>query len=423
MLQTPYVLREEPEILIIGVGGGIDILTVIANGAKRIVGVELNPVTIELGKGPYAEYNGGIFNRPEVVMIAAEGRHSLRSHGGLYDMIQINAVDTLSALSSGAYVLSESYLYTSDAVTDFLDHLRPQGIFAMKVGDVDTPEWRPRHTQRLASNVRRARHERGVAEPGRYVAVVASRGQLVMTHTLVKKEPFTTEEVASLDAFVGPHDFVYWQRPDRRIDHDVALVYWSSPDELESFYGGGDLNLRATTDGSPFFFNFYKWRSLPRRIGELDARRTFATGQIVLALMLAQSVIFATALLLVPLIRLREGLRNLPRRLGYLLYFLGLGFGFIFLEISFIQRFVLYLEYPTYALSVVLFSLLTFTGAGSFSRAAFVHQSARCQCCCSASCWSLSGISLASLPSSKRRSARRSLLAFSLRSFCWYRWG
>jgi spermidine synthase len=366
VFKAPYVLRERPDVLIIGVGGGTDILNAIANDAKSVVGVELNPITVELGKGPYADYNGGIFNRPEVKMVAAEGRHYLRSHEGKYDIVEINSVDTLSALSSGAYVLSESYLYTSDAVSDYLAHLKPNGVFAMAVGDFDTPAWRPRHTLRLASNVRRALLQAGVKEPQRNVVVVASHEGLAMAHTLVKNEPFTAEDMAHLDAYVTAEDFVYWQRPDRRVEHDVATIFWGTDVEREAFYAKEDLNFRATTDESPFFFNFYKWSSLLKRSGELDSARTFATGQIVLVIMLVQSIIFALLLILAPLLRLRGSLERMPRRSGYVLYFASLGLGFIFLEISFIQRFVLYLGYPTYALSVVLFSLLSFTGVGSF---------------------------------------------------------
>jgi hypothetical protein len=367
IFRAPYVVRNDrPEVLIIGVGGGTDILSAIANDAKRIVGVELNPVTIALGQGPYAEYNGGIFNRPEVTMVAAEGRHYLRSHEDRYDVIEINSVDTLSALSSGAYVLSESYLYTADAVNDYLAHLRPQGVFAMAVGDFNTEAWRPRHTLRLLSNVRQALLERGVSDPRKHVVVIASREGLAMAHTLVKNEPFTAEEMARLDAWVDAEGFDYWQRPDTRVAHDAARILWDDDEGREAFYRAEDLNFRATTDESPFFFNFYKWRKLWRRSNELDAARTFATGQIVLVLMLLQSLAFAALLILAPLIRLRKGLQGIPRRGGYVLYFLALGLGFIFLEISFIQRFVLYLGYPTYALSVVLFSLLSFTGIGSF---------------------------------------------------------
>ncbi len=366
VFKAPYVLKEKPSVLIIGVGGGTDILNAVSNQAKSVVGVELNPITVELGKQPYAEYNGGLFNRPEVTMVAAEGRHYLRSHRDTYDLIEINSVDTLSALSSGAYVLSESYLYTADAVSDYLAHLNPGGVFAMAMGDFNVPQQLARHTLRLISNTRRALLQRGVQHPEAHVVIVASNEGLAMAHTMVKNEPFTAEEMQKLDAFVQAQDFVYWTRPDRRIDHGAALLLWGSDAEREQYYDAQDLNLRATTDESPFFFNFYKWRSLLRRSGELDSARTFATGQIVLVIMLVQSTLFASILILTPLLRLRDGLSNVARRSGYVMYFVALGLGFILLEISFIQRFVLYLGYPTYALSVVLFSLLTFTGLGSF---------------------------------------------------------
>lgn len=366
VFQAPYLLRARPEVLIIGVGGGTDILNAIANDAAHVVGVELNPVTVWLGKGPYADFNGGIFNRPEVTMVAAEGRNYLRSHPRSYDIVEINSVDTLSALLSGAYVLSESYLYTADAVVDYLEHLKPGGVFAMAMGDFNVPGQQARHTLRLLANTRRALLERGVAAPERHVVVVASREGVAMAHTLIKNEPFTSEEMARLDAFVELEDFAYWQRPDRRVEHDAATVLWANDEERGAFYDRADLNLRATTDESPFFFNFYKWRRLAQRAGELDSARTFATGQIVLVIMLVQSSVFATLLVLAPLLRLRRGLAGVPRRAGYVVYFIALGLGFIFLEISFIQRFVLYLGYPTYALSVVLFSLLTFTGIGSY---------------------------------------------------------
>jgi hypothetical protein len=365
VFQAPYLLKRNPDVLVIGVGGGTDILNAIANDAKSVRGIELNPITVQLCKQDYADYNGGIFNRPNVTMVAAEGRNYLRSHEDKYDLIEINSVDTLSALSSGAYVLSESYLYTADAVSDYLAHLRPGGVFAMAMGDFNVPGYPARHTVRLLSNTRRALLQRGVEHPERHIAVIGSREGVAMAHTLVKNEPFTPEEIARLDEFVRAQDFTFWTRPDQRVEHDAATVLWADDAEREQFYRDAYLNFGATTDESPFFFNFYKWRSLAHS-REFSPNRTFATGQVVLVVMLVQSVIFASLLILVPLVRVRGGLSEVPRPLGYVLYFIALGLGFIFLEISFIQRFVLYLGYPTYALSVVLFSLLSFTGIGSF---------------------------------------------------------
>ena len=369
VISAPYLLLDEPDVLAIGLGGGVDALSAILHGARSFVGVEINPVTVHAGREVYAEWNGNVLNHPRVEPVVAEGRGFLRSRGSSYDLIEINSVDTLSALSTGAYVISESYLYTADAVGDYLDHLRPRGLFAMVVGDVVARGEAPRHTLRLASIVRRALDERGVAEPGRHVAVVASPENVPLVHTLVRNEPFDEAELAPLDEFVESRGFVYWHRPGRRFDTRVSQILTSPPAQLDAFYARHALNLRPTTDDSPFFFNFYKWRTLLGDLAgaRLSYQRAYATGQIVLLVMLVQSSLFAALLILLPLVRVpRSGGGTALQRAAWLAYFSALGAGFILLEISFIQRFVLFLGYPTYSLTVVLLALLVSTGVGSW---------------------------------------------------------
>ena len=365
VLSAPYALEGKHRVLVLGVGGGVDILNAIAHDAPAITGVELDPLSIALKKETYAAYNGNLFNRAEVTLVAAEGRQYLRATDARWDLLQMTDVKTLSALASTPYVMSESYLYTADAIGDYLTHLHPHGVVAIAVGDFDTPVWKPRNTLRLIANVQRALAERGVAAPERHVAIVASHEPLAMTQTLVKTEPFTADEIARLDAFVDREGFTYWQRPDRRTEHDAALLLWGTDAERAAFYKAQDLALSVTTDESPFFFNFSKWRRLRRRFHEIDAGRTFATGQIVLLIMLVQAAVIAPLIALLPLRRRNGASEPLERRSGYGVYFAGLGIGFMLLEVSFVQRFGLYLGHPTYALSVALFALLTFTGIGS----------------------------------------------------------
>jgi spermidine synthase len=365
ILRAPYVLLERPHALLIGIGGGADILNGIVNGASSIVGVEINPVTVEIGKKLLADWNGNVFNLPNVRVVAAEGRNYLRSHDEKYDLIEINGVDTLSALTTGAYVLSESYLYTADAVREYLDHLKPGGIFAMAMGDLHRGQELPRHSLRLASVVRKALVDSGVVFPERHVMVVASPQLVALTHTLVKNEPFSPEEIAKVESYANELGFLIWQRPDRRLPTGHATILHGSEAEREAYLRSSYLDFRATTDESPFFFNFYKWRSLFQH-ASFDPRRTLATGQVVLLIMLGQAIAFSVLLILAPLAKVRSGLRAVPRKAGVLFYFVALGLGFILIEISFIQRFVLFLGYPTYALTVVLFSLLVFTGIGSY---------------------------------------------------------
>jgi len=363
---APYVLLERPHVLVIGLGGGADILNGLVNGARSIVGVEINPVTVEIGKGMLADFNGGIFNRPDVRVVAAEGRNYLRSHSERYDLIEINSVDTFAALSTGAYVLSESYLYTAEAIREYLDHLKPGGIFAMATWDSSEIREIPRHNTRILSAAREALLARGVSRPQAHVAVVASVGRHTFAHALIKNEPFTAEEIAKLESFASQFGFEIWQRPDRPIDgRPASRIMWGPQESRERLYRESPFRLRATWDESPFFFNFAKWRSL---VENLFSGRTAAveTGQKVLLLMLVQAVLLSLALVVGPVMRLRRALAASCPTLSCLGYFLAIGLGFILLEISFIQRFSLFLGYPTYSLTVTLFSLLVFTGIGSY---------------------------------------------------------
>jgi SAM-dependent methyltransferase len=370
VLHLPYLLLEQPDVVAIGLGGGADVLNALANGARKVVGVEINPMTVHAGRELFDEFNGGILNRPDVEPVVAEGRSFLRSRDSRYDLVEINSVDTLSALSTGAYVLSESYLYTADAVDDYLDHLRPGGLFAMAVGDYTLGGEPPRHTLRLASIVRRALEQRGVAEPARHVMVAGTGGALPFTHTLVKNEPFTAEEVDRVARYLYAEGLDFWHRPDAVMRTETSRILTWDRSTLESFYARHPLNLTPTSDDSPFFFNFYKWRTLARAAtyDTLDYNRTMATGQIVLVVMLLQSLLVGGLAIFLPLRRvpLSSGDSALQRA-AFLTYFTALGTGFILLEISFIQRFVLFLGYPTYSLTVVMLALLVSTGVGSLA--------------------------------------------------------
>ena len=272
ILRVPYLLLDEPDVVAIGLGGGADVLNALNNRAKSVVGVEINPMTVRAGRELFNDFNGDILNRPGVEAVVAEGRSFLRSRDTRYDLVEINSVDTLSALSTGAYVLSESFLYTADAVDDYLEHLEPKGIFAMAVGDLMSDQQQPRHTLRLASIVRKALENRGVAEPARHVMVVGTGGGLPFTHTLVRNEPFTAAEVERVARFLHEEGFDFWHRPDRPMPTLTSRILSWDHATLEGFYARHDLNLEATTDASPFFFNFYKWRTLAKGAAYDDAR-------------------------------------------------------------------------------------------------------------------------------------------------------
>jgi len=363
VMAAPYAILHRPETLIIGLGGGADALAGIANGAGPMVGLELNPVTVHLGRDEFRDFNGGLFDDPRLKVVNTEARHWVEADDASYDLIILNSIDTFSALSSGAYVLAESYIYTDDAFAAYLEHLRPGGMFALYAFDNDGLAGPTYIIARFATSLVSALQAVGVSEPGPHVAVIASEGKIPMVATLTKREPFTSEEIRALDAFCDANHFSMWQRPDRPTDHLISRVLWATPAERAAMLRDHYLRLDPATDDAPFFFNFYKWKSLLFPSPDDDGK-TPSTGQKMLLIMLVQAALISSVLVVWPLRRIRRDSR-VRGLLGLTAYFGALGWGFILLEIVIIQRLVLFLGYPTYSLSVTLFALLVSTGIGS----------------------------------------------------------
>ncbi len=376
ILRSPYLLVEKPKVLAIGVGGGIDILNALHQGASSVTGVELQPITVRLHHTLLKNWTGGMFQRPEVTLVAAEGRHFVRSSGEIYDLIQITAVDTFSAQSTGAYVLAESYLYTVEAFRDFLAHLEPDGVLSLVLGDwmyADKNLPSPLAT-RLALVARRALEENGIADAPAHIMLVAqpfdnsSDGPVVgsmMGALLVKKQPFTKAEIERMRAFANANFFTLRLDPGGEGDISLSRIVHAPASEMESVLASQPFAIEPVTDARPFFYHVLRWSSL---LGDERILWIFpgsTTGQIVLVMMLVQALILGTALIVFPLLRgARQGLSG-RRTWGFLGYFLGLGVGFMLIEISFIQKYVLLLGYPTYSLSVTLASLLFATALGA----------------------------------------------------------
>ena len=369
--RTPYLILDRPNVLIIGLGGGFDVLVALRNRASRIVGVDVNPVTVEIVRDRYADFAGHIYQQPNVEVHAAEGRNFVARTPERFDLVQMTTVDTLVARTLGAYILAENYLFTVDAINDILDHLTPSGIFSVVDGD-PAPGRTHRHALREAGIIMAALRQHGITDPGAHMMVVSkNRGIVGLVNTLVRLTPFRPGEVVRVRAFAEANGFAIYHVPGSRLPgSDVSELINMMPKEREAFYDQHYLNLRPTTDDSPFFFNFYKWRNLFRH-PETDLGRETAIGQIVLVAILVQALVSSVLFILVPLPRLGRVEGPPGTRVRCLAYFSALGIGFMFLEISFIQRFVLFLGNPAYAVSVVLAGLLVSSGLGSYR----IHRS------------------------------------------------
>jgi spermidine synthase len=360
------VLRPRGEFAIIGPGGGVDVLRAIANGSPSVTGIEINPIIANtIMRERYADYAQHLYDRPDVHMHVTDGRSFLRSTPERYDVVQMTLVDTWASTAAGAFALSENNLYTVEAFREYFQHLKPEGMIA-----ITRWEFRhPREALRVVAVAMDALHSLGVANPARHF-IVASEGTLdedgISVVVLAKKTPFTAQEETAVRAHVERYD-------------DLDRLYMPSEPEQNPFsvliasndpYGFARdyaYNVAPVTDNAPFFFFTLKAGQI---LGESGLRQGIDwkvnLGVLVLLLVLIISLAAVLAFLVLPLALRSRHLRHSPLPL---LYFIAVGLGYILVEIAFIQRFVLFLGHPTYALTVVIFLLMLSSGAGSlFSR-------------------------------------------------------
>jgi hypothetical protein len=281
----------------------------------------------------------------------------------------------MNAASSGAFVLSESYLYTTEAIREALAHLKPGGVVCLQTGDIDFAH-KPNRATRYLSTARAALTALG-HDFGRHVLVSSTPEFFTMVTILLSAQPFSAEQVrrfredAARAKPAGASSTV-WHPPDGAgaPQHPVQQVIALPEAELAAWRASHPYRMSPVTDDSPFFWHFTGfWNAFfraPDR-GELIFDPEDAKGERALGVLLLVATALAAAFLLLPLAAIRETWSALPHKGGALCYFSALGLGFMFFEIPLIQKLTLFLGYPTYSLSVTLFSLLVFSGLGSLA--------------------------------------------------------
>ena len=353
----PYLLKPPGDVLVIGAGGGVDVLSALHHGAKHVTGVEINPIILNAVRTRYADFAGHLYDDPRVEMHHAEGRHFLKRDARKYDVIQLSGVDTFAASQAGAFALHENYLYTVEAMHDYLGALRPSGVLTFT-------RWLyipPRQTLRLVAIAEQAFRERGVNNPAEHIAIFAHHAYSVV---LIKNEAFTPAEIDGLQREVDAHGFDLVYAPFKRVNPYPEL--WGD-NQFYRFWDLGPqrfideypLDVRPTTDDLPFFFEYQRWSSV--LAWDLIFKNQNA-GVVLFATLLVCSV-----LCLLLLMAARRRYRGAARQLGLDMhvYFSVLGLGYILVENVLIQRIILFLGTPAYALTVILFTLLAASGLGS----------------------------------------------------------
>ena len=195
---------KKPRVLVIGVGGGPDVMVALFHEASEVKAVEINRAMIQMVTEDYDDFIGHLFDHPKVELIHEDGRAYARRDQTSFDIIQMSGVDTYTALSTGAYTLSESYLYTVGAVKDFYARLKPGGYINYSRFLLSSPK-RPRETIRLVNIARQALEELGVEDPYRNIAVLNAHG---WASTMIRKGAFTSDEIVALRTFSDEENFM-----------------------------------------------------------------------------------------------------------------------------------------------------------------------------------------------------------------------
>ena len=366
-----HYLRPDSRVLVVGTGGGRDVLSALVFGQRAVIGVEINRHVLDLVNGRFGSFTGHLDRDPRVTFVNAEARSFIARMNEQVDIIQISLIDTWAATASGAFVLTENALYTVEAWRTFLNHLSPRGILTVsRWYYADTPG----EVYRLAALASTTLTRMGIASPGDHFAIVRARAARApdapdgIGTILISREPLSRQDLDALENVAARMKFDVVQSPRRSADATFAAI--AAGDRLQEVVARHAVDISAPTDDSPFFFHMLRLRdvfNLERWHDQgIVAFNMKAVG--VLGVLLAAVTALTASCIALPLVvsRRRADLRGAG---PHLLFFAAIGFGFMLVEISQLQRLTIFLGHPSYSLSVVLFSLLVSSGAGSLSTA------------------------------------------------------
>lgn len=363
-----YYVRPEASALVVGTGGGRDVLSALALGARQVVGVEINEDILHAANDRFGAFTGHLDRLPQVRFVNDEARSYIARHADRYDTIQLSLIDTWAATAAGAFVLSENALYTVEAWSIFLEHLTDRGVLMVS-------RWyfsdRPGEMYRLMTLAAETLRGRGVTNVRDHVVIVRNLRRYNRLESpdgvgtmLVGRSPFSDADLDRIEDTAGRLGFEV--ALSRRATLDDMFTRLANEPDLRGLAASFPIDISAPTDDSPFFFNMMRVRDLFR--GDLyeQGRSTFNMKAVfVLGVLLATVIGLTIVCILVPL-RLSAGRVNLKGAGWLLAYFGAVGMGFMLIETSQMQRLIVVLGHPTYGLSVVLFALLLSSGAGSY---------------------------------------------------------
>jgi len=357
VINSAYLIQPPTDVAIIGVGGGRDILSGLLFGAKRISGIEINPAIFEVLTDKFADFSGHLDRQPGVTLTNAEARSFINHSSDRYDLVQISLIDTWAATVAGGLTLTENRLYTVDAWSDFYRALKPGGLLSVSRWfglDAYRGEF-----HRLIAIAVEALERQGVpaSELARHV-IALNVGNIVTVVT--RPEAFTDAQWAGARGRLEAQGFKIILGPGIAFDDITSTLMSGKADP--AYFASLPSNIAASTDDNPFFFFTQRFSQLLLHPWAAITENNAPVSMTLLLLFVALGAcIYYIAL---PFVRLAQRM-PLAQLTPPVVYFSAIGMGFMLIEISQMQRLMVFLGHPVYGLGVVLFTILICSGLGS----------------------------------------------------------
>lgn len=355
MHYLPYSMIPDPKVLVIGSGGGRDVVAALASGSKDVTAVEINPIIFETVKS-YGEKAGNVYTHEHVRAYNEEGRSFVTHSSEKYDIIYIPFVDTWASVSSGGLSVSENFLYTLEGFDQYYNHLSDRGKIVTVRWLVDTP--------RFVSTYVKLLEQKGIPQDQvyRHLIIVTSDSYTTDpsgTMVVFSKAPFTQEEIGFLSNSFARYGYKPILIPGQVMKEPYADLLTDKVG-LDEFYDSFKTKAYPVSDNSPYFLSYEK--PFPAIIQRL----------------LDWSMVIVVAFLAIPLIWMRIRLKGSAIQIAtFVPYFAALGMGFILIELGLMQKLILLLGNPTMTFAILLFTLLLSSGSGSFLSSRIVKNNTR----------------------------------------------
>jgi SAM-dependent methyltransferase len=357
VINAAYLVQPPTDVAVVGVGGGRDILSGLLFGARHITGIEINPAIFEVLTDKFADFSGHLDRQPGVSLVNAEARSYINHSSDRYDLVQISLIDTWAATAAGGLTLTENRLYTVEAWDDFYRALKPGGL--LSVSRWYDPDSHRAEFYRLVAIAAGALQRQGVPAAELPDHVVALNVGNIVT-VITRPDAFTMAQWQGARTRLLAQGFKILLGPG--VTFDAVTSTLMSGKANAAFFASLPQNISPSTDDNPFFF-------YTARFGDLASKplSTLSNNNaaITMTLILIVTALCACLYYVVgPFVRLARRM-PLSALAPPVTYFCAIGMGFMLVEISQMQRLMVFLGHPVYGLSVVLFTILLASGIGS----------------------------------------------------------